>query len=468
MGIKNNSLVRENSNDRTTDLTDLEKFMRTDCIPSYRWKESNSEEKQVDDTVSIFNSVKDPKVKDEISIESVLSNIKVGRTHKSTIFKARKAGKNTSLYDHLKTTQILTFSPNASFYEKRAVKNLKELTGLMYLDLDNCTELEASPFIYASWLSLSGTGRGILVRTKGVNTHNFKDAYHSVAKELGIEADPQCVDITRQVVLSYDPDIFINKSSQTFIYKEGISKEEEIESTNTPLEVALKKEKREKCDLKGGASTEHTRWNDLDNYDLKGKEYVIFDEKKYFSKAFVPQRIPTGRRHITVSSSLHQLTALNLNWSDQRIENLVNNLNSYCDEPLPKHEIQRILANLLKKKKSGDLKPIKNFPRYVIFSDKIPKKEKQSIGGRIGGKISGKIRREETIAKIQKCLNDWDIQQGKATNKAIAKCAGIAHKTMDKYSKQFKEQKEEINKKVKDEEIKNLKKEGNRGTSEEK
>lgn len=478
MATEKNSKKVENEN--FLNLEGLQKFMKPIYRPSYRLKdvcvpeenykqrEKESAEKHKDSLVSVFKCVKNPKVVGEISITNVLSAIKIGGIYKEIILNARQAGKNTDLYNHLKTTQIATISPNASFEGRRIAKCLKELTGFMYLDLDNCTELKSSPLIYSSWLSLSGTGRGILVRIKGVDGNNFKDAYYSVAKELDIEADTQCVDITRQVVLSYDPDIYINEESDTYTHKEGTGTREKPQTTNTPLKVELKKEKEKKYNSKGGLFQDNTNWNDLHTYDLEGKDYVIFEVKTYFSKGYVPETIPKGRRFLTISAVSQQLTALNLHWSNEDVGNLLNILNSRCDSPLPKPEMQRIFRDLLNKKESGTLKPYKNFGRYVIFSDKIPKKEKQSIGGRIGGQISGSVKVKKTKAKIQECLDSWDLLQGKVTNKAIAECAGIALKTVDKYSKHFKEQKARINKNVKEEDKRNREKGDEENPSEEK
>lgn len=418
--------------------------------------------------VSLFKCVKDPKVVIERPIANVLHVIKTGNAYKDVILKARQAGKNTSLYDHLKTTQIPTFSPNASFESKRTAKNMKGLTGLMYLDLDNCTELQLSPLIYATWLSLSGSGRGILVKTKDVTKDNFKDAYYSVAKELGIEADPQCVDITRQVVLSFDPEIYLNEESETYEYKGGKDTTERMECTITPLKVELKKRGEKKYESEGGLFNEDTKWNDLHTCDLEGQDYIIFETKTFFSKAYVPENIPQGRRFLMVSAVSHQMTALNLHWSQEEVNSFLNILNSRCHPPLPQTEIQSILRNLLKRKESGNLKPLKNFGRYVIFSDKVSKKEKQSIGGSIGGKISGRIKVNKTKAKIQECLDSWDLLKGKVTNRAIAEYTGLALKTIDKYSKLFKEQKAQINKNAKEEKKNNSKKRDRENPSEEK
>lgn len=75
------------------------------------------------------------------------------------------------------------------------------------------------PFTYACFTSPSGDGLKIFIK---VNTdqETHEQAYKQVQtfyeKEIGIEADPKCKDITRLCFVSNDPNAFLNESASTF------------------------------------------------------------------------------------------------------------------------------------------------------------------------------------------------------------------------------------------------------------
>ncbi|GHA39404.1 hypothetical protein GCM10007103_20910 [Salinimicrobium marinum] len=264
-------------------------------------------------TVSIFKCCKSPFVIEEVSVTEILHNIKTGGKDRDLKIKARTAalkaqqeGKNNSFYVKVKTNDLNTFTPNATFTHKRNLGSIKKLSGLVYLDIDGCTDIDLNnPYIFATWLSLSGTGRGVLVKAEGLSRGNFSIVYESLAKELGLEVDHITKDISRQVVISYDPDIYINSNSITYICK----KEVDNKIVNTPLTVP-KKRKKKICDLKGDKKYNNIRYDNLEDYNLEGKDYVVFEEEVRFSKLFIPEVI-TSNRYIKISTTVHQLMALN-------------------------------------------------------------------------------------------------------------------------------------------------------------
>ncbi|GHA51513.1 hypothetical protein GCM10007103_35000 [Salinimicrobium marinum] len=117
-------------------------------------------------------------------------------------------------------------------------------------------------------------------------------------------------------------------------------------------------------------------------------------------------------------------------------------LDKRCSESLPESEINKIKRDIIQKLEEGDLIPIENWPRYVVFSKNVSTKERQIIGAQ----VAGRNKRNKTLRKIHECLDDWDLHNdGKVTNKKIAEKTGLAKKTVDKYSPKFREQKKLIN-----------------------
>lgn len=139
------------------------------------------------------------------------------------------------------------------------------------------------------------------------------------------------------------------------------------------------------------------------------------------------------------------MVALNPNIPLVNVFRFIDFLSHRCKDLLPPSEIEKIKRDFKEKLNEGELELILNHPRYAVFADHVSKKDRQIIGA----KIAGQNKRNKTLRKIQNCLDDWDLNHGKVTNKAISDLTGLTHKTVDRYSKHFLEPKKEINRNVK-------------------
>lgn len=165
---------------------------------------------------------------EDVSLSSIISNIKTGTYHDSinAIRMAKGMGKPERA-DQLKK-ELLAFTPSATFKDGRKKELLTAYSGCVHLDFDKLTpgELQQAfdlavkiPFTYACFTSPSGDGLKVFIK---VNTdqHIHEQAYKQVQayyeKEIGIEADPKCKDITRLCFVSNDPNAFLNESASTF------------------------------------------------------------------------------------------------------------------------------------------------------------------------------------------------------------------------------------------------------------
>jgi hypothetical protein len=165
---------------------------------------------------------------EDVSLASIITNIKSGTYHDSinAIRMAKGMGKPERA-DQLKK-ELLAFTPSATFKDGRKKDLLTAYSGCVHLDFDKLTpeELEQSfdlavkiPFTYACFTSPSGDGLKIFIK---VNTDQdlHEPAYKQVQtyyeKEIGIEADPKCKDITRLCFVSNDTNAFLNESASTF------------------------------------------------------------------------------------------------------------------------------------------------------------------------------------------------------------------------------------------------------------
>lgn len=165
---------------------------------------------------------------EDVSLSTIITNIKIGAYHDSinAIRMAKSMGKSKKA-DQLKK-ELLAFTPSATFKDGRKKELVTSYSGCVHLDFDKLTpevlqkafDLAVNiPFTYACFTSPSGDGLKVFVK---VNTdqESHEQAYKQVQahyeKEIGIEADPKCKDITRLCFVSDDPNAFYNENAITF------------------------------------------------------------------------------------------------------------------------------------------------------------------------------------------------------------------------------------------------------------
>jgi hypothetical protein len=214
--------------------------INNDFVPIYSNESSNNttrhlckseaiikKEKQLETNDGLFinyhNNCKSPTVQKNISIKELFDLIKYGNGNIDKFNKARSYAKGSAEYNKIKRNQLPTvrYSFILDGYAKN--ENIKEATGLIYLDVDGVDSIPSSDLIFASWKSLSSTGYGILVKIDGLKLNNYIYNYQLIANELEVKADKGADAAIQQNVISYDPTIYINNNSRIFIAKENPS-----------------------------------------------------------------------------------------------------------------------------------------------------------------------------------------------------------------------------------------------------
>lgn len=202
--------------------------------------------------LSIFDNTYD-KIGKETSIENELSSIKNG-LYKSEISNCRRAYSSNSLeYKKLKSKlKAVTFC--GMFSQGRKLSNLIHYNSLIVIDIDNLTRdelnkvkelLKNDPYIMALWDSPSGLGLKGLVRVNStIDLHKkyFTSLSIYFLQQYAVELDKSGSDITRLCYVSWDENIYINKSSNIFSdllefefeEKEGDNTREKNKKTERP------------------------------------------------------------------------------------------------------------------------------------------------------------------------------------------------------------------------------------------
>ncbi len=390
--------------------------------------------------VSVFKNLKISKVTGVETIDGILLKIKNGYT-KEQVLLAREFGKGTPEYDKVKA-EIETFTPNAEFREKRAVVNLVALSGYIYLDVDNYTDRSTftqTPFIQACWQSLSGNGLGALARIDGLTANNFKLVWlylEEYFKNQEITIDAQTKDISRQNVVSYDPDIYINIDCAVLDANEIINSNSTTINQPTYQSSLSQSPSVDYVSSLTRDTTSYTSSSDSLYHliyrtilpDYKGQPYVVIPEGKDYRGAYLPKNIGDGKRHFWLSKHIITLLFNNplISYEDLKIELLMAN-NIHCN---PKLEIGKVIS-LTKwyydKHASNCLTIItKKRKIWINPSSDLTTEEKRAIIG----KEVGNLRRMKTLNTIQLSYDSLKLTNEKVTQIMVREATGLSIRTI--------------------------------------
>jgi len=110
--------------------------------------------------------------------------------------------------------------------DKRNNESIVDYSGLIHLDYDyieNVEELrkriEEISFTYASFISPSGSGLKVVIRTDAKmdeHQHYFNAIKKLYDKSLGLESDHKVKDLARLCFVSYDPNLYVKEASEIF------------------------------------------------------------------------------------------------------------------------------------------------------------------------------------------------------------------------------------------------------------
>lgn len=380
-----------------------------------------------------------------ISIQEYLNKIQNGDDNLNYIKEARESYFDDALrYSTLKRNQLPCYTLNFTFDKIRKDRNIMDSTGFIYIDIDGQTEINLShPLLYASWISLSGRGRGALVKVKNLNPNNFFYTYNLISDELGVSSDNGARKRNQLNILSYDPDIYINDSSELWNCCSFDIKYPHY-SNNTYTHNIIPT-------VLGEKSNKDIRYDNLDmllpKIDFDGKVLYDFKEKINFSKVKIPFKvIENGSRNNILSSIAYQLRALNPFIECDYLSRIMHKINKdKCIEPLQPSEINSMIRSIMNVELE-DLKPIINASRRFIYNEDydLPLKEKRSLTMT----AINADRVKNSKQKIEKAIEEWNFEKdGKITQKSLAVANNMNKKTIEKYYPLYRSEIQLLNKK---------------------
>jgi len=375
---------------------------------------------------NIFPNVKSPTVELISDIPTVLEHIRQG-TYKEKVLESRTYGKGHPIFEENKTTTP-TFTPNGTFNKRRSVGTIDTLTGFIYVDIDNEIDIKQFhelPFIYSYWKSFSGHGYGVLVSVSGLNKENFKLSWNylnNLFEQIGIHIDLHTKDISRQCVISFDPEIYINPKVIPLIIPDKTLKELFETTTTLPTYTS------------NITYTEKIKYQTtLDDYG--NMDYKVIEQGKEYRTTYFPQIIQNGKRHKWLSSITNSILFNNPSITCEKLEMILYKINyEHCNPKLPREQVKKITDWSFNKHINHELSITTKKKKIWINPDKqLTTKQKKSIIGI----VSGKLRRKQTITKLIESYKQLLTRYPKVTQKLLEQNSTYKLRTIKKYWKEI-------------------------------
>src|SRR5690554_245982 len=237
---------------------------------------------------------------EEVSLSEIFKDIQSEKyiSEISSIRYAVQSGKE-ELSQSLKKT-LPAFTPSGTFTERRAIKNLKQHSGVIHLDIDDVShseieelkkKIDGCSFTFASFISPRGSGIKVFVKAE-VNSETHGEVWKKLddlySEIIGFRTDNKCKDVSRLCFFSYDPDMYINEESEVFKWS-TVENQKPITMDENKLEACQEFTEKKETYVKGnrhnfillfacnanrfGIDKEEALDFCLTNYDL-GKEEV--------------------------------------------------------------------------------------------------------------------------------------------------------------------------------------------------
>jgi len=182
--------------------------------------------------ITIFKNIfsKEPHF---ITVEKAIERIKLGAS-KQLVLDIRLA------LDKEKANKLKLNLPSICFSGKfgqdRKDEQLIEHSGFIVLDFDDIsdlrdkqTEIISNKFVYACWVSPSGSGLKALVKIADVKKH--REHFQSL-QDIFPEIDKSGINVSRVCYESFDPDIYVNQDAEIFTKAKKIEKIKVSETEN--------------------------------------------------------------------------------------------------------------------------------------------------------------------------------------------------------------------------------------------
>lgn len=415
--------------------------------------------------LDVFKSVASPYVSGQIYLWDLLKTIRyniqptIMLLPKYITDKDGNVRKNPPYEEYKEQMEAVCYPATYNGYKK--LSNLKVITNLMFLDVDDFkSKREAERYrdsvafkydwIVFCTLSPSRKGLHILIKVdKIVNNADYNFKYDYISKEyFDGRLDKQAKSLSRYTIIPFDGDPYINEVPTTLPIDRILNndKKDPIDSkpgyassgntTQFDLEsVPTSLQKRE-----GSVSKNWVQFNnfrELEGYDEQG---IKFSPQKdiIVVEARIGVGLQSGHRNTVLSSFGNNLLWLNPWISEDVFSKIIFTVNEKCFvEPLGYKEVVKIIQNKLNLLSKEELRAIYTRRMIVFHPDsKLSRDDKNRIVINLLA-LSKTMRSREKIYAI---IENWHFEiYGKISIRKIADNYPINKKTVAKYYPEFKD-----------------------------
>jgi len=325
-------------------------------------------------------------------------------------------------------------SPHGTFLGAKKDLNIKTLSGLIIIDIDNPADLNQTkdllfslPEIVGVWTSVSGKGIHAIASLDGLTIKTFV-LYHKayldrLEQEYDIVSDRKVCFLSACLIISSDKLARFKDSweSLSVLNLEKYTKRK-------PPSIILDRLDGEM--LLGGLRFSEASFRFKLTLPEYPRQVMYFPEGKPYFSCFLPfdekglpKKIQEGSRQYTLSCFLNNLIILNPNKSSEQFTNLMMSINkTSCSIPLEKWEIEDMVNPRMRR--IDNLKPIKATIKYYWVDP--------SAGNKLS--LLGKFRREYTLSKIEEFFGDTLASlEKKVTKEVISEYTGLSRPTINKH-----------------------------------
>lgn len=273
-------------------------------------------------------------------------------------------------YKQLKENNYPAVCFNAKFHKHKELNNLKEITNLMFLDIDGFTNqtealeyreivIKKYPWIVACTLSISKIGLHIIILVDEIiNNNDFNEKYQFISdKFFDSKLDKNAKSLTRYTIIPFDYELYINYYPSTLLISKLIEKKSTIDVYNKQSQQQAEREEilcnnctffniDSTLDLKQYLPEDRFIMANYPEYIYEGI-YVV-DLNLYYLKN---KKINEGSRNSTLGSYIKRLIYINGYIKNNKSEDLktqiskfIYSLNAnYCNPPLASYEVDNLL-----------------------------------------------------------------------------------------------------------------------------
>jgi len=356
------------------------------------------------------------------------------------VYKESPLKKEDPLYKSIKSSlPCITFLNTFKDYVNK--DNIIRTNGFIYFDVDGINYFDFSKFdfIVASWKSLSNDGYGVLIKCSNLSDDLLENVVE-MSEVLGITLDKQASSKDRLNVMGYDTEIYYNPNYKEYKFNSNkkVSFNNIIKSSNR---LVLN-------DTKNLQDISEIRFSNLkeieDNYDFKGMDYAVLENKIEYAEVFIPKNIFEGNRNKSMFIICSQIRGLNTWISHDSLFRVCSVINE--DKFKPK--LSLIELNEIVRKVFENKNPLVmlNKTRRILYNPKsnLTKKQKKDISV----KEMAKFRKTPNDLKIVNCIENWDFNSdGKITLCKISKKTKLGIATIKRRGKEIKDNIQKLNKK---------------------